>query len=365
VLVGLFGTGRNGSTLLGRLLDGSPELWVHPVEVNYLAVFSDLLRFGHLRRRTTQNAVTDPLSLDGALSLGLLRSVYEYHLDEIAETYAAGLEQPLAAARDPLAGLEGDSEMRPADFLPRLLEAGRAAYDGRGRAVTGYAFKTIETPYVDDYARTFPTMRFIHLLRDPLATYSSLKRTNMVRKNWPFWAHGGDELRMLLEQRWLPHARFAVEHAPQDPARHFVVRHEDVVASPVATIESICTWLAVSPPGEPDVQTVLGGLRMTKLPMNPSRAGVDTPARVVGDMSTTYGYDEVLTRRERDFIVARTRDLAGKLGYDLSGGSSRLGLAVRWLPPDHWEIANSRSPGRSLGAILARRRYIYGALLNP
>src|SRR5262249_34257119 len=173
-----------------------------------------------------------------------------------------------------------------------------------------------------------------------------------------------DELRMLLEQRWLPHARFAVEHAPADPQRHFVVRHEDVVAAPVETIEQICTWLGVRPPPEPDVQTVLGGRRMTHLPVNPSRPGVDTPARVVGDMSATYGYDEVLTNRERDFIVARTREQACKLGYDLSGGSSRLRLAVRWLPPDHWELVNSRSPRRSLGAILARRRYIYGFLLH-
>ena len=362
MLVGLFGTGRNGSTLLGRLLDGSPELWVHPIEVNYLSVFSDLVRFGSLRARTAQNAVTEPLQLGGKLDFAVLRNAYGHHDDEIRDAFVAALEEPYTPAND--SALSGDGSVVAADFLPRLLESSRHAYDSREGAMSAYVFKSIETPYIDDYARVFPTMKFVHLLRDPLATYASLKRTNMVRKRWPFWAHGGDELRMMLEQRWLPHARFAVERAPSDPARHIVVRYEDLVASPSDEIGRLCTWLGVTPPAEPDVQTVLGGRRMTKLPMNPSRPGVDTPARVVRDMSTRFDYDEVLTRREQDFIVVRTRDLAGKLSYPDRGPVSRLRLAGRWLIPDRWELANSRSPRRSIGAILARRRYIYGALLN-
>ena len=209
-------------------------------------------------------------------------------------------------------------------------------------------------------------MRFIHLLRDPLATYSSLKRTNMVRKEWPFWQHGGDELRMLLEKRWLPHARFAVERAPAEPERHFVVRHEDVVAAPTETIGRICAWLGVAPPPEPDIQTVLGGRRMTKLPINPSRPGLETPARVVGDMSAKYGYDEVLTERERDFIVSRTYELARALGYFEGVASPPRGrLARAWLRPDRWELMNTKPNLRLLAALLSRRAYILRTLARP
>ena len=38
-LLNIMGTDRNGSTLLMRLLDGSPDLWVCPIEFNYLRQF--------------------------------------------------------------------------------------------------------------------------------------------------------------------------------------------------------------------------------------------------------------------------------------------------------------------------------------
>ena len=40
MLVGIFGAGRNGSSLLMRLLDGSPGLWIYPIELNYLRSFA-------------------------------------------------------------------------------------------------------------------------------------------------------------------------------------------------------------------------------------------------------------------------------------------------------------------------------------
>ena len=50
MLVGIFGAGRNGSTLLMRLLDGSSGLWIYPIELNYLRTFAS----GSMKSRLKQ-----------------------------------------------------------------------------------------------------------------------------------------------------------------------------------------------------------------------------------------------------------------------------------------------------------------------
>ncbi len=46
MLIAIFGTGRNGSTLLERLLDGVPETYVHPADETFLCCFDDPARHG-------------------------------------------------------------------------------------------------------------------------------------------------------------------------------------------------------------------------------------------------------------------------------------------------------------------------------
>lgn len=366
MLIGIFGSGRNGSTLLVRLLDGSPDVWMHPVEVNYLAAVSDLLRTGRVRRKTLESATTDRLRLEGELSAERLLDFYSTQWDDL-DAYTGRLVDTFALPDDPARALRGRKAYTAKEFLPALLEAARDAYDRRPTLPRHIAFKTIETPFIADYERMFPEMRFVHIVRNPLANYASLKRTNMVRKGWPFWQHGGDELRMLLEKRWLPHARFVTSARVAADDRHVVVRHEDVLARPEQTIAALCEKLGIEPPPLPLMLTSLGGCRMRELDRNPSKEGVATPETVVPDMETQFRYDDVLSKRERDFIFDRTHALAARLGYvDLEGPApKRLGLAWSWLLPDRWELMNSRSKLRLARALVSRRAYIYGSLLRP
>ena len=62
MLIGLFGTGRNGSSLIGRLLDGLQDTYVHPVEELFLTAFDDLAHRGRLTRMVVQNCTTQPLT---------------------------------------------------------------------------------------------------------------------------------------------------------------------------------------------------------------------------------------------------------------------------------------------------------------
>ena len=368
MLVGIFATGRNGSTLLMRLLDGSPDLWVHPIDVNYLSVFSDLLKYGRVNTLTSYNATTaKPLTVEGELDVNLLLNVFSGHLQEIEKTYINNLTEPVVARSSPLRAIKEVDKYSSRTFLPAFLKSVRSAYDDRSCNPRHYVFKSIETPYIEEYSDTYPEMRFVHMIRHPFTNYSSLKRTNMITKQWPFWRHGGDELRTFLEKRWIPHARFLVRACTSGSDRHILVRYEDLCDKPEETNHHICRWLGVAPPGDPTLQTVLGGKRMIELPRNASKKGVQTPSRVIANMAEKFGYDDVLTIREKEFILNRTYDLARELGYFAAGEEvtlpNRLDLARKWFLPDQWELVNAQSKLGLAKALLVRRCYIYSRLL--
>jgi hypothetical protein len=112
------------------------------------------------------------------------------------------------------------------------------------------------------------------------------------------------------------------------------------------------------------LQTVLGGRIMPELPSNTSKKGVPTPARVVRDMASTYGYEDVLTQRERDFIALRTHELCARLGYAEAPRAGRLRMLREWVLPDRWERMNVTSRVGWLRAMVRRRAYVYGRLIR-
>jgi hypothetical protein len=363
-----------------RLIDGSPDLWVHPVEMNYLSVFSDLMKYGRVRKQTAYNATTQkPLLLDGTLSIERLLQFYEFHIQMIEQEYRAILLGGTLSVPNPLGTMRRSTRYSPRQFLPPFLECTQKAYDDRGRSPKLYAFKTIETPYIEEYERIFPEMRFIHIIRNPLANYSSLKRTNMVKKSWPFWQHGGDEMRMFLEKRWLPHARFLVNEGLSKDSKHFLIRYEDLVANPTEIISNLFSWLGIVPPSDPTHLTVLGGKEIADTTSNPSGIGVSMPSRVVADMAAKFDYKDVLPFREKEFILYRTYRLATELDCPFEEEQARfpnrLNLATKWLLPDHWELVNVYSNSGvlhrvyrtilHLKALVERRLYIYRKLLFP
>jgi hypothetical protein len=364
-LLAIFGSGRNGSTLLGRVLDGGPDLWMHPVEVNYLAVWSDFARLGRTEYATLLNASTRPLDrLDATLPAPLLVEEFAHHWRDIRTSYLARLSTPLPDVADPADELLRRERWTASEFLPAFLDATRRAFGGAEHSGRILGFKTIETPYVDDYLRVFPGLRCLHIVRDPVTTYGSAKRTALLSKRQPFYFGGHDLLRTLVDMRWVPHAR-AIERLVADaPAQHLVVRYEDLTADAVGTISRVFEWLGAQAPVDPEAVTVLGGRAMVELPPNPSQPGVAPPQRVVTDMAGTYAYDTVVSKRERAFIELRTRPYLARLGYAAGTPRSRLALWLAWLAPDRAERQHVRSRLRWLFEIARRRVYVTRALLE-
>jgi len=373
VLVGIFGAGRNGSSLLMRLLDGSRGLWIYPIELNYLRAFAPRTLKGTVKRMLSAGASMLPGHTRDTLDHRQRRHVQDWaaqQLQELKTTYLDKLVQPIPATGDPLQAIMGRVTGDVLGDLESYLDVVRSCYDGRRLSATPLLmFKSIEVSDLSRYSRLFPDMKFIHLMRHPYSNYSSLKRTDMVLKQKPFWFQGGDILRLQLESRWIPHAEFALQGLASDPSRHYLVRYEEICDSPTRTVTDICSWLGVAPPEEPTIQTVLGGRHTKSLPINSSLKGVDTPAQVVSDMAKAYGYDDILTEREKSLILLRTYQLGRRLGYfsaqDEADVPARLPLLLQWLVPDQWEYMNASSRVRLTRALIQRRLYLCRVLLSP
>ncbi len=373
MLVGIFGAGRNGSSLLMRLLDGSPGLWIYPIELNYLRSFAPRSLRSAVKRTLASCASHLPGQAGGTFEQRqrqLFRAWAADQLDELKQTYLEKLVQPITPDGSPLerimARVTGDAK----HDLESYLDAIRLCYDQQNLPATPLLmFKSIEVSDLSRYQALFPGMKCIHIMRHPYSNYSSLKRTDMVLKQKPFWFQGGDILRLQLESRWIPHAEFTLRGLTTDPTQHYLVRYEDICDAPTRTVTDICSWLGVSPPEEPTVQTVLGGRHTKSLPINSSLKGVETPAEVVSDMAKAYGYDDILTERERKLILLRTYQLGRRLGYfseqEAAQVPAKLPLFLQWLAPDQWEYMNASSKVRLARALIQRRLYLCRILLSP
>lgn len=143
----------------------------------------------------------------------------------------------------------------------------RAYADGRGRPIIGE-----KTPahiaYVDTLLEWFPQGRVVHMLRDPRAVYVSdlRRRRGKLRKPYSWFARvpGLLPLMILVQTAWV--WRNAVRrrraYLKRFPDRYRVVRFEDLVRAPDATLRELYAFLGVEMPQDAtDVSVVSSGFR--------------------------------------------------------------------------------------------------------
>lgn len=360
MLIGIIGTGRNGSTLVSRLLDGLEGTYVHPIEENFLSVFDDLGRSGRVRRTTGQNCRIKPLhDFERAVPVSDLKKTYQVSLDALHQLAQRNIPGEYLRESLRLEDLLPDSSYLPDVFVEDYLRAAAGAISP-AMNFRHYLFKTIETPYVADYAARFPEMRFIHIVRDPVVVCSSQKRSLMETKGHPATYIGHDWLICMIDKRWVPHVR-AILRYRSDP-RHAVIRYEDLVADPAREIGRLAEWLGIRAPARSHIQTVFGDRDFAELDDNPSKAGVVTPREAIPDLHERFAYREVLTAREIDLINYKTSILQEQFDYHPSSNPSLGRVLVQYASVDAGEWANVRGIGgmlRALFGMIYRRVLIF------
>jgi hypothetical protein len=356
MLISIIGTGRNGSSLLARMLDGSDDLFVHPVEERLITSFDDLIKRKKVSRNTQQNCRKNCVGdLEGDVSALLLEKYFHPSLRMLKNAHMNN--SPITKNIDQfnISHHMEQNHYNISSFLPDYLKSlGRHILPNN--EFKNYLFKTIETPYIDDYVKLFPDMKFIHLLRDPISVCSSQKRSIMHNKKHPASYLGGDWLDCMINKRWLPHARAIKKYQNSD--NHILIQYEDLVKNPLKEVSRISEKFSLLMPNRPDFQTEFCDLDMDTIIYNPSKKGIKATNKVVNDFQKINNYDEILTQREIDLVKYLSRDFLSNFGYEYNGMINFYDLLSRSILLDRWDIKNCNTLKSilKLPAALVRRR---------
>jgi Sulfotransferase family len=210
---------RSHSTVVTAMLGQHPQLYSFPE----LALF---------RAQTVAELVIDPPGWRGApvtLRLaGLYRAIAELRFGgQSAETVTAAASW-----------LAQRPAWTSADVFDHLL---RLAAPSVG------VEKSPENSSRDEWLRrmadAYPRARFLHLTRHPVPSVVSMHR---VWHGRGYWDISDESFHHFCVGVWLhQHARVARFIAQLPPDRGLLVRAEDVLNSPAATLAGICRWLGV------------------------------------------------------------------------------------------------------------------------
>lgn len=358
-LIGVFGTGRSGTTLFTRLFDGAPGVFLHPSELDFLDLFDQIARHGRHRLLSGPRALNH---LDTPVPTDRLLATYGPRLAEFEGSVLPNLKEAISLKSHWSAYLAEQETYTASQFVPGLLNAFRRMLGADPEPVM--AFKTVETPYVAEYESRFPDMKFVHVMRDPLKTWASLKRTITLGSKRPAWHHGGDSFSTLVRNRYRRHLDIVT--ARSGNPRHHVVRYEDLVADPRKVICDLCERLEINPPAEPDRQTVLGR-HFLRVPDNASQPGVTMPEYARSDLAVANRYADVVDPRETAIIGAALGHRLHDLGYDMPASLPVWRTGLAWILPQRWEIIHNSGWRQYLLAaysLVKRRRFVYATMIR-
>lgn len=264
------GPDRSGTTLMFALLAAHPNLSI--------VRRSNMFRYFHAR----YGDLSEPANLDRCLG-DMLRykrlQVLEPDPDRIRREFAEG---PATYGR-----------------LFALFHAHHAERCGRAR----WGDKSLHTEhYAARVFAEFPDARIVHMIRDPRDRYASVRQR-----------YGGSGARLGRGAgRWIDSTEAGLRNADRWPDRYLLVRYEDLVADPEATVREVCRFI-----DEPYMPQMLA---MGETPEHRDRSNSSFGDIAPGTISTkgVGRFREVLGPPEIGLIQALARRQMERTGYAIA-----------------------------------------------
>jgi hypothetical protein len=272
----IIGCGRSGTTLLYDLLAAHPAFsWVSNVTQRFPSL-PQLAYLSRAARRPGGHGRWVPHPAEG------------HRLwDRVGSRPASANEGPL-----------DETDAGPAEVeRARALVAAHVRFHGRPRFLHKNTRHTRHVRYLD---AIFPDARFVHLVREPLATVASLRRVGF----WPtvpiWWADMKTPTE--LEAEGVPGIEVAAsfwshevlgvfaQRAAIDPARWTEVRYESLIADAPSVLRDILRFADVDPDALPGELAVAVSDRNRRYLDELSDGDIARVAEITAEAAAAAGY---------------------------------------------------------------------------
>ncbi len=223
----IVGGHKSGTSLLRSLLNGTPELFVVPIEAHFFQLTGFWVDYGlrrnmprkqtlaqtvaalvqHVQRSNAVAAQTSDSVLVGRWNIDAFR---DFLLENAAEDFRAGNWR---------------------GFFDAYIAALHVGLYGGPPTTNRFAEKTVENAeYASVLQTLYPDARFIHIVRNPYANLVSLRRYIARNKSYPI-------LNRSLST--LYNVYYYLYKNPLHLSNYLVIRYEDLIQDPAATMQQV------------------------------------------------------------------------------------------------------------------------------
>jgi len=310
MFVNIIACGRNGSTLLTRLLDGHQNLVLYPNEVNLFRISKN--------KRNSKN---------------FFKEFFNKELLILDQTCKENLQKK--KLRD---FKKKTSWNKNLNFLQNLFNNYIYHYDKfyKKKIKNILIFKSTDVENIEKYQKNFPTMKFIHLVRDPLTNYESIKRSRLQFKSKTIFQEQKSLLENFIENRWRKHLDFYFKINSLNQENHLLIKYEDLCDKTNFTLNKILKFLNSNNKKINNTQSIFNGQSFRNLPNSSSERKIPTNFKAV-NLRKKYKYNNILDKSEIYLINLTLGKLMKKLNYPkLKFHIDKFNI----LRPKSWEFSN-------------------------
>lgn len=328
----IFANPRSGTTLLHRLLSFDEANWVGPRLYETVWPSVTLIRGIGALGRIDEKLPGRPLRrVVDALNALLVGDKWDgvHHLgvdqpEEDEPAFVYGMLTPTAMLMVPhveelmsrfdFDALPESTRHRFMDSYEGMLQRILFAHGGERRYLNKNVFFT---PRIRSMAERFPDARFVYLVRNPYEVMPSF--LNMFYRAWSFHSPEiarDSELVEKLAEIGFAYYRMGMRLLDEMPReRFYVIRYDDLVVDPKATVENLYEWLGLSiePGFEARLDEALAAQQRYESPRDCTLESFGfTPERIraeLADVFERFGFDQEEPRERPLASVGAAADL--------------------------------------------------------